>query len=233
MPRPRTVVLSKHRSGRADSSACRGSSRSRMTADMIEAQRRADRARGQRPARSPRARSPKRRSRTSTPSTSVGAYLTLLHDSRSQQAARVDERVARGEQLAARRRADRRQRQHVPERHAHDVRQQDPGKLDRAVHGDGRRAHARCRLRSDRQDEHATSSRWAARAKTRRSASRAIRTISRAFRAARAAARRRRSRRAKRRSGSAATPAARFASRAPSAISSDSSRPTGASRATA
>ena len=79
----------------------------------------------------------------------------------------------------------------------------------------------------------ATSSRWARRPRTRRSARRAIRGRSIGSRADRAADRPSPSRPAWRRSRSAPTPADRSASRRRSAASSASSRPTAASRATA
>ena len=167
------------------------------------------------------------------PSTArLGSYLTVLPELARAHAARVDERVRNGERPAARGRAARRERQHVPRRHAHDVRQQNLSSTGsrRTPRPRWRGCSRPARFRSAKRT--ATSLRWAARAKTRRSASRAIRTIRRAFRADRAAAPRRRSPPTKRRSAWAAIPAVRFASRARSAISSVSNRRTGAFRAT-
>ena len=84
----------------------------------------------------------------------VGAYLTRLHDLARATADASRRARGSGRTSAARRRAACRQRQHVPDRHAHDVRQQDSRALDRAVHRDGRRALARSGRGADRQDEH-------------------------------------------------------------------------------
>ena len=89
-----------------------------------------------------------------------------------------------------------------------------------ALRRDRGRAAARGRRDRRRRAPTWTSSRWARRPRTRRSARRAIRGIPRARRAARRAARPRRSPRASCRSRSAATPAARSASPRRSAASS-------------
>ena len=123
----------------------------------------------------------------------LGAYLTLTPDLMREHARRVDARVAAGEVLPLAGRSGRDQRQHVSARHANDVRLEDSrsGGSRRIPRPRSSDCSPPARCRSARRTW--TSSRWAARAKTRRWARRRIRTISIASRADRRPAARRRS----------------------------------------
>ena len=156
-------------------------------------------------------------------------------DARADARARAPRRRAdRGRRVvAAGRRSGGDQGQHVSGGHAHDVRVEDPraagSRRTRARRSSGCSLRARCR--SARRTW--TSSRWAARARTPRSAKRRTPTTSIASPAVRRPAAPPPSAASWRRSRPAATPAARSANRRRSATSSASNRPTGACRATA